>query len=272
MKETKELEEYRAYLTREELAESTKEIYIREAGRFTAFLGDRMVTKEEMLAYKGYMEELNYAVATQNQRIMAVNRYLRFLGHGDCAVRTKRVQGRQSLNILTMEEYKSLLRYARETGREKYYMIMRTLASTGIRVGELSYFTVEILDREAIYVTNKSKTREICLPGSLRRELAAYSGGAGITSGAIFLGNKGRAISRIAVYSMLVHMAEMTGIPREKAHPHSFRHLFALTYMEHYSNLFELADLLGHSSLETTRIYTKCTVSERGRKMEELGL
>lgn len=273
MRETTEMTLYREQLTKEEMAESTKEIYLREAGRLHAYLGGRTVTKEVMLAYKKHLAELGYAATTQNQHIIAVNRYLRFLGYGGCTVKTRHIQGRGSLDdVLTITEYRKLLNYAKEIGNEKYYMIMRTLAATGIRVGELSYFTVEILEKNAIQVTNKKKTREICLPCSLRKELADYSRNAGIESGAIFLGNRGTAISRTAVYSMLVHLGDVAGIPKGKAHPHGFRHLFAITYMKHYSNLFELADLLGHSSLETTRIYTRSTAAERGLRLDKLGL
>ncbi len=267
------MKEYRDYLVKKEVAESTKEIYMRAAGRLNNYRRNRSVTKELMVEYKDYISELGYATATQNQHIAAINHYAKFLGCTDCSVKAKRMQGRQSLeDVLTIEEYKSLLAYAREIGNEKYYMIMRTLATTGIRVGELSYFTVEILDRKSIQVTNKKKTREICLPESLKKELTAYCSKTGIRSGPIFLGNRKTAISRVAVYNMLVHLAEKTGVPKEKAHPHNFRHLFAVTYMEHYSNLFELADLLGHSSLETTRIYTRSSISEKGRRIDELGL
>lgn len=273
MEGTKEMAQYEQYLIRREVSESTKEIYLREAGRLKEYLQGRAVTKELMVAYKEHVAAQGYAPATQNQHIIAANHYLRFLGYGDCTVRIRRIQRRKSLeNVLTMAEYKRLLAYAGKAGNEKYYMIMRTLASTGIRIGELSFFTVEILDREAIEVANKGKIREVCLPASLKKELVSYSGKAGITSGAIFLGNRGKAISRTAVYKMLARLAGRAKVPEKKAHPHNFRHLFALTYMEHYSNLFELADLLGHSDLETTRIYTRNTASEKGRRIDKLGL
>lgn len=273
MERTKEIEEYGKYLIEEELADSTREIYLREVRRLEIHLAGRMITKEAIMQYKEYMAGLGYAVTTQNLYIIAINRYLRFIGYGDCVVKTKRVQKRQNLEyILTQEEYAALLRYARKIGNRKYYMIMRTLASTGIRIGELSYFTVEVLNKNTIQVTNKKKTREICIPDTLRKELRIYSNENGIKSGAIFLGNRGKAISRIAVYNMLIHLAEMAGISKDKVSPHSFRHLFAVTYMKHYSNLFELADLLGHSRLETTRIYARGTISERVRRMDRLGL
>lgn len=184
-----------------------------------------------------------------------------------------RVQRKQSLeDVLTIGEYRKLLQYAKESGREKYYMIMRTLAMTGIRVSELKYFTVETIKKPAICVRNKQKTREICISQKLRSELEKYCRGNGISVGIIFRGRNGEPISRIAVYKMLVRLADMAGIEKGKVHPHSLRHLFAVTYMEHYGNIFELADLLGHSSLETTRIYTRNTVRERGQKIDRLGL
>lgn len=143
---------------------------------------------------------------------------------------------------------------------------------TGIRIGELKFFTVEILEKQAIQVTGKKKTREVYLPDKLIRELKAYCSHAGIESGVIFRGRKGKPLNRVTVYNMFARLADMTGVPKEKVHPHNFRHLFALTYMENYANLFELADLLGHSSLETTRIYARSTMEKKRQRMDKLGL
>lgn len=273
MQYTEEMQKYAEYLTEAELSEKTKEIYLKEAARLKEFLDGRELTKKNLIAYKEHLGTFHYAAATWNLHIVAANRYLAYAGHPECRLKTNRIQGRQSLgNVLTVEEYKSLLDYAQKTGRKKYHAIMRTLAMTGIRIGELKYFTVEALEKQVIQVTGKRKTREICLPDTLVRELKSYCGEARMESGIIFTGRGGRPIDRTSVYKMLIRMADMTGIAKEKVHPHNFRHLFAQTYMKNYANLFELADILGHSSLETTRIYARSSVSEKLRRMDQMGL
>lgn len=270
---TKELRAYAEYLMECELAARTQELYLQEAEKLKGYLGNDEVTKKKLLGYKECLEASGYAPATLNQRIVAVNRYLRYLGHGDCVLKTNRLQSRQSLShTLTKKEYQMLLDYAKESGREKYHVLMRTLAMTGIRIGELKFFTVEALDKQAIQVTGKKKTREIYLPDRLIAELSVYCSHEGIGRGIIFQGRAGRPIHRVTVYKMLVRLADMAGVSKEKVHPHNFRHLFALTYMENYSNLFELADLLGHSSLETTRIYARSTMEKKRQRIDRLGL
>lgn len=273
MGSTNELKVYAEYLMECELAARTQEIYLQEAEKLEKYLQNDTITKKKLLGYKELLEASGYAITTLNQRIIAANRYLRYLGYEDCALKTNRLQSRQSLNhMLTKKEYQILLDYAKESGREKYYALMRTLAMTGIRIGELKFFTVEILEKRVIQVTGKKKTREIYLPDKLIQELKTYCSHAGIEGGVIFQGRAGEPIHRVTVYNMLVRLADMTGIPKEKVHPHNFRHLFALTYMENYSNLFELADLLGHSSLETTRIYARSTMEKKRQRMDKLGL
>lgn len=273
MEKTKEIKAYAEYLKMEELAEGTRYMYLREAMQLWEYLAGRKITKSRMIEYKELLLQNGNAPSTVNLHIAAVNRYLRYMGKRDCTLKALRIQTRHSLeNMLTLEEYKALLKYAKESGKEKYYLILRTLAMTGIRISELQFFTVEVLEKKVIMVTGKQKTREICIPENLIRELRIYLYENGIEDGHIFRGDKENAISRIAVYKMLVKMADMIGIEKGKVHPHSLRHLFAITYMEHYGNLFELADLLGHSSLETTRIYVRSTVEKKCQRINDLGL
>jgi integrase len=272
-KDTKVLEKYEEYLSETELSKSTKEIYYRQAKVFLTFMGERPINKKEMIAYKKYLTEKGYAGATVNLYIVASNHFIKSMGYEDYSIRTERLQKRGCPeNILDKEEYIKMLDYAKESGRMKYYYLMRTLALTGIRISELADCTVEALSYGKFHTSNKGKTREIYLPDKLVRELTAYCADKNIVSGAIFKGNTDKAINRISVYQMLVRLADMTGVPKEKVHPHSFRHLFAVTYMEQYSNLFELADILGHSSLETTRVYTATTGEAKRRKMDKLNL
>ncbi|MCM1040229.1 MAG: tyrosine-type recombinase/integrase [Roseburia sp.] len=273
MKSMEKLERYAEYLLQKELAEQTRTIYLKQAEIFLDFLQNRKITKLESIAYKQMLIKQGQKISTMNLYLVALNSYLRYAGFTDCTVKTMKKQNRQCPdNILTLAEYRKLLVWAKESGREKYYCIMRTLALTGIRISELSGCTVEALDHGKFLTCNKGKSREIYLPEKLVAELRAYCEQEKIKEGVIFRGNTGNAISRTAVYKMLTRMAEYVGIPKGKAHPHSFRHLFAITYMQQYSNLFELADLLGHSSLETTRIYTVTTADEKRRKMNKLAL
>lgn len=270
---TKELEEFRAYLHCHELSERTQEIYLLHTKRFLLWLDGRLLTKQEVMSYKEKIIADGRKAATVNLAIMSVNRYLRFAGHEECTVRALRVQKAQCPdNILSIAEYRKMTTYARQSGQEKYYCIMRTLALTGIRVSELAGCTVEAIGQGSFEVENKGKRRNVYLPCKLTGDLKHYCSEANINNGVIFRGSQGMPISRIAVYKMLVRLAQKAGVPWEKAHPHSFRHLFAITYMQKYANLPELADILGHSSLETTRIYTMTSAEDKRRRMNELDL
>lgn len=263
---------YECFLREEELSEGTIQIYMREAKRLREALHGVPLTKARLLAYRGKMAGEGISDRTLNLHIIAVNRYLKYISREDCLLKTRRIQSHRNLeNVISIEEYQKMLRYAIETKRMKCYYIMKTLASTGIRVSELVYFTVETIEEDCLCVRNKGKTREIYLAPQIQQDLKEYCRYAGIREGVIFRGNGEAGITREAVYKMLQHMAVETGIPRQKVHPHSFRHLFAKTYMEHYGNLAELADILGHSSLETTRIYTVSTVEEKRMRMDALG-
>lgn len=267
------LENYRQYLREMELADSTVKSYVKEAEALLAFAGGRRLEKALLIAYKAKLEQKGYRVNTINLKIVAVNRYLRYCGENDCVVKTKKCQRRQSIeNVICEEEYRRMTDYALQSGREKYYYIMKTMALTGIRVGELKYITVEAVCRGYTRVYNKGKIREIYLPDCLTTILREYCANQGITQGVVFRGKGDQPVSREAVWKMLTHLADCLGIDRKKVHPHSFRHFFALSYMNRYSNLFELADILGHSSLETTRIYTTASIEQKRRRMEELDI
>ncbi len=272
-KEAKELIKYADYLSETELSDETKQIYLRQAKVFIDFLKKRPLTRKEVIAYKKFLVAKGYANTTINLYIVAANNYLNYTGHKNFSIKTEKLQKRNyPENIINKEEYRKMLDYAKESGRLKYYYLMRTLALTGIRISELSDCTVEALLCGKFITCNKGRTREIYLPDKLISELSEYCAMRNIESGVIFRGNTDRAIERTSVYRMLLNIADMAGIPRKKAHPHSFRHLFAVTYMEQFSNLFELADILGHSSLETTRIYTATTDEMKRKKLDKLCL
>lgn len=271
MNKMNKFEDYEEYLIQRELAERTIKIYIRQAKQLHEYFGEKAITKKEMLAYKKYLLKQNRKVSSTNLYIVAANSYLRYIGLGDCTIKTERIQRRNSLeNVINMEEYRRILACAKESRREKYYYIVRVLVFTGIRVSELAFLTVEALSAGKFVVVNKRKTRDVYLPERLIRELNDYCKAEQIGAGVIFMGNRQKAISRVAVYKMLIRLADIAEVEKEKVHPHSFRHLFAITYMKQYANLSELADLLGHSSLETTRIYTTTTAEEKRSRLNEL--
>lgn len=267
----KHLEEYREYLYQQELSETTIAVYMREVKRFLDYVGGGRIDKSVLLAYKKHMLEQKLAVTTVNQHIIAVNRYLRYRGHSDCVIKTNRIQRYVSIdNVIDESDYQRLLKYTKEKQDDKYYAIMKTLALTGIRVSELRYITVENMGIGHITVNNKGKIREIFLPDCLIDILKQYCKNHNVTEGSVFKGSTGKPISRMAVWNKIQRLAEKAGVDRKKGHPHGFRHYFALLYMKNYSNLFELADILGHSSLETTRIYAMATVEDKRIRMGQL--
>lgn len=270
--ENKEIDKYERFLEEKELSRNTVLLYTARAKNFLRTCDSREIDKSAVDQYVEQMRE-RYKPRTVNIYIISLNRYLRWSGHQECTVRTERIQPRRSLNnILSIQEYHTMLDYAQQTGRKKYYMLMRVLAGTGIRVGELQYITVEAVREGSTDVCNKGKVREIFISNELSGILLQYCEEEHIDTGILFEGNKGKAISRNAVWQMLTRLADRVGIDKKKASPHSFRHLFAKTYMNKYGNLAELGDILGHSSLETTRIYTLSTVEEKRKRMDLLGI
>ena len=255
--EQKGIKDYERYLREAGLSPNTVIVYDARARNFLQICGKRMPDRDMVCQY---VEQLRKAYKPRT-----VNREL--------TVKTGRIQPRRSLNnILSIQEYHIMLDYAKRTGRKKYYMLMRVLAGTGIRVGELKYITVEAVRAGNTDVYNKGKLREIFVPNELSEALLEYCREEQIHTGILFGGSKGGAISRNAVWQMLTKLAVRAGVDKRKVNPHSFRHLFAKTYMSKYGNLAELGDILGHSNLETTRIYTITTVEEKRERMNLLGI
>lgn len=268
-----ELETYEQYLEERELSESTIKTYIRYTERFLDYNAGHELRKRNVIGFRDAMLEDGNMVTTVNLATVSINRFLKYCGFGEYTIKTKRHQRRKSLdNVICESDYQKLLGYALRTGRNKYYAIMKTLALTGIRVSELEYVTVEALEHGYTQVNNKGKVREIYFPDNLVQLLKEYCERKKITRGVIFCGSKGTAISRVAVWKGLKYLAEKTGVEREKVYPHSFRHFFAKRYMRYYSNVFELADIMGHSNLETTRIYLIESIEQKRMHMGMLDI
>lgn len=266
------LTEYEKEMFMQELSRRTIAKYMADISQWLGDMGD-VITKENVMQYKTFLCE-RFKAASVNSKIISINRYLKWLGYCELCVQTKRAQTVNVMDkIITKEDYYSMLRVAEEAGKQKIFYIMKTIAGTGIRIGELKYVTVAAVKNGYTQIWNKGKYRNIYFSDQLCRELTEYCREMAIEEGVIFEGRyKGRAITSASVWKSLKNIAKQAEIPAETVYPHSLRHLFAKSYMEKIGDITELADLLGHSRLETTWIYTKTTLSEKRKRLNMLDL
>lgn len=269
------LKQFTAYLTEREASRSTKENYVRYVRQFLMFADGRELSKNLMLEYRDKLLKSSLAHTTINLKLVSVNRYLESIGREECRIKLLKIQRKHYVaDRITEEEYGMLLACACENNDEKYYYIMRVLGATGIRIQELSYFTVQNLQRKksGIEIWNKNKCRTIVIPEGLRSELLQYAEKYQIKKGPVFLGNRGKAISRGAVWKKLKDIAKLAGVESDKIYPHAFRHFFAFSYIQKYGNVSTLADILGHASVEVTRIYIQQTMEDTRIQLEALDI
>lgn len=256
------LEEFKIYLYERESAAATIQKYLTDIRTFFQYLGeDCTVDKKKLLEYKEWLLK-SYMVNSVNSMLAALNQFLAFLGMS--VLKVKRIKVQKSLFLeekkeLTIKEYQKLVKTALEDGKEQLVLCMETIASTGIRISELAFFTVETVSREYIEIWNKGKYRRIFLPKELRKKLLRFAKEQGIRGGAIFVTKNGRPKSRSNIWREMKALKEKAGIDGNKIFPHNLRHLFARLYYEVTKNLAGLGDLLGHSNLNVTRIYTAST-------------
>ena len=270
---TANLRDFAAYLRREEKSAGTVEKYLRDAASFAAHMEGRPVTKDAVTAWREGLLERGYAPATVNAMVASVNAFLRFLGREDCRVRALRLQRRvfrDRSRELTREEYDRLL--AAAGGKPRLALLMETICSTGIRVSEVKYITVEAARDGQARISLKGKIRVILLPGKLRRKLLKYAGQQKIASGEIFLTRSGRGVTRRQIWAEMKALCEKAGVERSKVFPHNLRHLFARMFYRVTRDVVKLADVLGHSSVETTRLYLISTGAEHAKVLDRLGL
>jgi site-specific recombinase XerD len=225
------------------------------------------------MAYKQQLMEKGYAVGSVNSMLASLNSFLRFLGREDCKVRQLRTQKKiysQPEQELTKSEYQRLV--AAASGRPRLGLILQTICCTGIRVSELRYFTVEQVRRGEVTVSCKNKTRTVLLPARLKAKLLRFAKNQGIETGVVFRTRSGRPVDRSNIWSDMKSLCEKAQVAATKVFPHNLRKLFARTFYELDKDVAKLADILGHSSINTTRIYLMSTGKEHRKKIERLGL
>lgn len=269
-----QIKEFGGSLIQDEKSKATLEKYIRDMEGFSAFVGGRDVTKELVIEYKrGIMER--YAPTSVNSMLAAVNRFLKEMGWYDCMVKAVKIQ-RQAFRAkereLSKGEYYRLLETAKRRGNIRLYLLMQTICSTGIRVSELKFVTLEAVKSGRATVSLKGKTRTVLIPADLCKELKRYAKGKGILGGSIFVTRSGNPMDRSNILHEMKKLCEAAKVDRRKVFPHNLRHLFACLYYKAVKDLSRLADLLGHSSVNTTRIYTSVSDEEQARQIERLGL
>ena len=270
-----QLQAFRQRLVWEEKSPATIEKYLRDAADFTAWLDGRAASKAAAGAWKAALLEAKLAPATINVKLAAVNRFLVFLGWPAFRVKPLRIQRRlfrDDSRELTRPEYLRLLETARTQGRERLALLLETICGTGIRVSEVRYVTVEAVYRGRAEISLKGKIRTILLPGKLCRKLLKYARKQKIASGEIFLTRNEKGISRRQIWAEMKALCDKAGVAPSKVFPHNLRHLFARTFYESCRDVVKLADILGHNSVETTRLYLLTTGAEHLRQLERLRL
>ena len=269
------LELFRREMDQREYAPATKRKYSRILGMLLDHAGGEVRDKDALLAFKAELRERGLAPGTVNGAVVAVNTFLQFCGYGQWRLRTQRVQRRSFRDPdreLTEKEFRKLVQTARDSGDERMVMLLETGGGTGVRVSEYEMVTVEGVRAGRSVIACKGKTREVLIPDLLRKKLEDYCRRRNITSGPVFVTRSGKPLNRSNIWKMYKRLAEKAGVDPAKVFPHNFRHLFAATYYRENKDIVRLADILGHSSIETTRIYTMHSGEEQRRQMDKLGL
>ena len=269
------LQEFQNQLKGEEKAQATIEKYVRDVSAFFAYVKEENeIDKYTVIAYKEYLTE-HYAAASVNSMLAAVNGLLKMMGWHECTVKALKIQKeafRARERDLTKAEYFRLLDAAGKKKNQRLYWMMQVLCATGIRVSELRYITVEALQTGCATVSSKGKQRTVLLSAPLCRKLRKYVAGQKITGGSIFVTRSGNPVDRSNICHEMKALCGEAGICREKVFPHNLRHLFAVTYYRMQKDIVHLADILGHSNIEYTRIYTFTSEEEHARVLSRMCL
>lgn len=266
--------EFNEHLILEERSEITIEKYIRDVKSFSAYTQNTAITKEVVIAYKKHLQE-NYAVRSVNSMLASINSLFSFLGWHDLRVKSLKLQQQvfcSEEKELTKAEYTRLCRAAERKHNERLNLILQTICGTGIRVSELQYITVEAVKNGEAVVNCKAKTRSVFIVKELKQKLLRYVAEQNIKSGMIFVTRTGKPISRTNIWREMKALCEEANVNPQKVFPHNLRHLFARVFYGIEKDIAKLADILGHSSINTTRIYIISTGTEHRQRMENMRL
>lgn len=265
----------RYLMEEEERSPSTVEKYLREIRQFAVWLDGKPVCKTAVAGWKAYLVCRGLKPSTVNGKLTALDRFLLFSGWRDCRVKHLKIQRRifrESRRELTRDEYKQLIDTADAMGKRRLSLLMETICATGIRVSEVKYITLEAVGQGRADISLKGKIRTILIPGKLCRKLEKYARKNKIASGELFLTRSGRSLSRKQIWAEMKAVCNQAGVAASKVFPHNLRHLFARMFYKVCRDVVKLADVLGHSSIETTRIYLISTGVEHARTLNRLRL
>lgn len=265
---------FKEYLINEEKSRATTDKYIRDLKAFAAWLGGEELSKAKVLEYKEHIIT-KYAPASVNSILSSLNSFFEY--GGECGLKVKNLKIQKQIftkveKELTKAEYERLLKAAKSKGNRKLNLIMQTICATGIRVSELRYISVESLKEGRAKVNMKGKMRVIIIPEELCRMLKKYTAEQKISGGSIFITKTGRPLDRHTIWKLMKSLCESAKVDRKKVFPHNLRHLFARTFYSIEKDIVRLADILGHSSVNTSRIYTMETWEICRRQVQKLGL
>ena len=268
------LKSFQAELIKQERAPATIEKYMHDIRTFYAWLGNREVTPETVHEWKKSLTD-DFKPGTVNGKLAALNALFTFTGWTDCRARSLKLQRRafrDDARELTRDEFYRLVNTAERLDKERLALLLEAIGSTGVRVSEVKYFTVEAARLGRAEIALKGKIRTILLPGKLCRKLLKYARKQKIASGEIFLTRSGKPINRKQIWAEMKTLCKQAGVEPGKVFPHNLRHLFAQTFYHQTRDVVKLADVLGHSSLSTTRIYLISTGAEHRKELEKLQL
>ena len=264
-----QIRSFALHLHEDEKSEATVEKYIRDVSAFSSFLRERELTKQEVMEYKKQISE-NYAPASVNSMLVSINSFLDYIGFHDFRVKLLKIQRQMFVSEkkeLTAAEDRRLLKAAQGT---RLALVIQTICETGIRVSELEFITVEAVECGRAVVDCKNKTRVILIPTALRKILLQYIKKTGVKAGSVFVTKTGKKLNRSNIWRDMKALCERANVDQEKVFPHNLRHLFARTFYSLERDIVRLADLLGHSSINTTRVYTIETGREHFNCLERM--
>lgn len=271
------VKEFETELLREEKKQNTVKQYLKYINDFIEYANIERkedITKEKLIEYKEHLKEVHKKESSINIKIIIINKFIAFIGLPEkYKLKQIKTQRKTNLeNVLNEKEYQRLLEWAMKLNKITMYYLMRTLAGTGIRISELQYITVEAVKRGQIEIYNKGKKRVVPIKSSLQKDLKKYCEESKIEEGIIFKNRQGKPLSNSYIWKQLQYIAGKArgGLSKNKVHAHSFRHLFAKEFISSTGNQMALADILGHKSLETTRIYTTMSIQEQKELLDKI--